>query len=64
MKRVRRFFYVTSTRGRSAHVMFGRSHSEGLTACGRVVSADRGWFWMHAGRGGYPVCTQCERAGG
>ena len=61
MARLRRFFYVASPRGASAHMMFGRSHSEGLTACGRVVSADRRWFWMKHGRGGLPRCLDCER---
>lgn len=61
-KKVRRFFYVASPRGSTVHVMFGRSHSEGLTACRRVVSADRRWYWMKHGRGGMRRCTQCEAA--
>ena len=53
---IRLFFYVWS--GHSVlHIMFGSTHSEGLTACGRVVS--KGWKWFkRAGRSEH-VCKQC-----
>lgn len=57
---IRRFFYVVGPHSTVAHMMFGKTHSEGLTACGRAVA--RGWLWSTQGRLGKPRCKQCERA--
>jgi hypothetical protein len=59
--KVRRFFYVASARSTTLHIQFGKTHTEGLTACGRVVSP--GWSWWAAHRRpDLKRCTQCDRA--
>ena len=57
---IKRFFYVSSRNCTTAHIMFGKTHSEGLTACGRVVS--KGWFWSNKRSKHEQVCKICERA--
>jgi hypothetical protein len=39
--------------------MFGKSHSEGLTQCGRTVC--KGWLWGERLRN-LPLCAECERS--
>ena len=54
---MKRFFYVTSKRSKTLHKQYGSSHSEGLTACGRVIS--KGWFWFKNAPK-KPHCKGCE----
>jgi hypothetical protein len=56
----RRFFYVSGPLCKVAHIMFGTTHSEGLTACGRIVS--KGWGWSRKKSRHERVCKQCENA--
>lgn len=63
MAKVRRFFYVASARSTTLHVQYGKTHSEGKTACGRIVTTQWSW-WAHKGRVSPRMkrCTQCEAA--
>jgi hypothetical protein len=54
---IRRFFYVHSAGRTLLHMMFGTTHTEGLTACGRVVS--KGWKWITRIPASRVVCKQC-----
>jgi hypothetical protein len=56
--KARRFFYVAGPRGRLLHIQFGKTHTEGLTACGKAVSA--GWSWWQKRAAKWPVCARCE----
>lgn len=58
--KVRRFFYVASPRSARLHIQYGKTHTEGMTACGRVVSA--GWSWWQKHTSKLPVCEACARA--
>jgi hypothetical protein len=57
---MKRFFYVARPLGKVKHIMYGKSHSEGLTACGLYVS--KGWLWWTASRSPLPRCKNCENA--
>lgn len=57
---IKRVFYVASLRSTVIHIMFGRFHSEGLTACRRVVT--KGWYWSKARTRRAKVCSQCLAA--
>lgn len=61
MAKLRRFFYVASPKGTTRHVMFGRTHTEGLTACGRYVAS--GWSWWRSTNRSkaLPRCADCDR---
>jgi len=60
--KIKRFFWVWSPRSRVRHRMFGKSHSEGLTQCGRFVR--KGWIWQIGTpqRKLRPLCADCERS--
>jgi hypothetical protein len=57
---IRRFFYVSGPHCTVAHIMFGKTHSTGLTACGRIVR--KGWGWSQKKSMHERVCKQCENA--
>lgn len=57
--KVRRFFFVLSQRSLKVHVQYGKVHTEGKTACGRVVS--KGWLWFQNRRAADLICKQCEK---
>lgn len=58
---IKRFFYVMSERCETVHIQYGKSHSEGLTACGRMT-APKLWRWMTPRPRGMRVCKVCESA--
>ena len=57
--RIKRFFYVRSPKGRVRHIQYGKSHSEGLVACGKY--SEKGWLWCQSKNheGFIPVCEKC-----
>lgn len=57
--KARRFFYVASPRSVTLHIQYGKTHTEGLTACGRIVSA--GWSWWQKRASKRRVCECCAR---